>query len=106
MHHSASLGIHTPYGSVERSFRNQSEASEEAALFRQVISPVAGGLEQSQHACMPLLWMLAPAPAGGCTERRFVVGSSLLSLGLLWPRCHLACSPFLSRSQRGFGEGQ
>lgn len=53
MHHSASIGIHTPYGSAERSFRNQTEASEEAALSRQVILLLlsgAGGIS-GVHAC-------------------------------------------------------
>ncbi len=35
VHHSMATG-QTPYGSAERSFRNQTEASEEAALSRQV----------------------------------------------------------------------
>ena len=35
VHHSMAT-THTPYGSAERSFRNQTEASEEAALSRQV----------------------------------------------------------------------
>jgi len=36
LQHSAPAN-HSPYGSAERSFRNQTEASEEAALSRQVI---------------------------------------------------------------------
>ena len=35
VHHSMAA-THSPYGSAERSFRNQTEASEEAALSRQV----------------------------------------------------------------------
>ena len=35
LQHSA-VATYTPYGSAERSFRNQTEASEEAALSRQV----------------------------------------------------------------------
>ena len=88
IHHSARMGIHTPYGLAERSFRNQSEASEEAALSRQVVlycllSPgsfwhacrilLNSPLLTKKVACMPVLCWLAPALDAQCIRRCLAV---------------------------------
>ena len=75
MHHSASIGTHTPYGSVERSFRNQSEASEEAALSRQVIlycllAPGTSGMHACQYS-VGLLQLLMHIASGGASLLAF-----------------------------------